>query len=120
MTLSSNVCKISYSEVSKQSFQFFNLKLVPWLPILKKIVFKLAIMVSGLCPSYLAEDCILLSPTRGQQNLRSDCILELLVPGTQTVTFGPLAFAVAGPWVWNSLPLALREPTHLFNCSQRD
>ena len=31
--------------------------------------------------------------------------LELLVPRTRTVIFGPRAFAVAGPGVWNSLPL---------------
>ena len=89
-----------------------------WLPIRQRIVFKLAIMVykcqHGLCPSYLAEDCVLLSATRGRQHLRSAGRLELLVPRTRTVTFGPRAFAVAGPGVWNSLPLALREPTLSF------
>ena len=44
-----------------------------WLPIRKKIVFKLPTMnykcQHGLCPSYLAEDCILLSATRGRQHL---------------------------------------------------
>ena len=51
----------------------------------------------GLCPSYLAEDSILLSATHGRQHLRLAGRLELLVPGTQTVTFGPRAFTVAGP-----------------------
>ena len=37
----------------------------------------------GLCPSYLAEDCILLSATRGRQHLRSAGRLELLVPRTE-------------------------------------
>ena len=41
-----------------------------WLPIRQRIVFKLATMVykcqHGLCPSYLAENCILLSATRGR------------------------------------------------------
>ena len=64
-----------------------------WLPICQRIVFKLATMVykcqHGLCPSYLAEDCILLSATRGRQHLRSAGRLELLVPRTRTVTFGP-------------------------------
>ena len=68
------------------------------LPIRQRIVFKLATMVykcqHGLCPSYLAEDCILLSATR--QNLRLAGRLELLVPRTWTVTFGPPSFAVAG------------------------
>ena len=40
-----------------------------WLPIRQRMVFTLATMVykcqHGLCPSYLAEDCILLSATRG-------------------------------------------------------
>ena len=91
--------------------------------IRQRIVFKLATMVykcqHGLCPSYLAEDCILLSATRGRQHLRSAGRLELLVPRTRTVTFGPRAFAVAGPGVWNSLPPALREPTLSFNCFRR-
>ena len=73
----------------------------------------------GLCPSYLAEDCILLSATRGWQHLRSADRLELLVPRTRTVAFGPRAFTVAGPGVWNSLPPALREPTLSFNCFRR-
>ena len=94
-----------------------------WLPIRQRIIFKLAIMVykcqHGLCPSYLAEDCILLSATRGRQHLRSAGRLELLVPRTRTVTFGPRAFTVAGPGVWNSLPPALREPTLSFNCFRR-
>ena len=89
-----------------------------WLPIRQRIVFKLATMVykcqHGLCPSYLAEDCILLSATRGRQHLRSAGRLELLVPRTRTVTFGPRAFTVAGPGAWNSLPPALREPTLCF------
>ena len=57
--------------------------------------------------------------TRGRQHLRSAGRLELLVPRTRIVTFGPRAFAVAGPGVWNSLPPALREPTLSFNCFRR-
>ena len=72
-----------------------------WLPIRQRIIFKLATMVykcqHGLCPSYLEEDCILLSATRGRQHLRSAGRLELLVPRTRTVTFGPRAFMVTGP-----------------------
>ena len=94
-----------------------------WLPIRQRIVLKLATMAykcqHGLCSSYLAEGCILLSATRGRQHLRSAGRLELLVPRTRTVTFGPRAFTVAGPGVWNSLPPALREPTLSFNCFRR-
>ena len=94
-----------------------------WFPIRQRIVFKLATMVykcqHGLCPSYLAEDCILVSATRVRQHLRSAGRLELLVPRTRTVTFGPRPFAVAGPGVWNSLPPALREQTLSFNCFRR-
>ena len=94
-----------------------------WVPIRQRIVFKLATMVykcqHGLCPSYLAEDCILLSATRGRLHMRSAGRLELLVPRTRTVTFGSRAFTVAGPGVWNSRPSALREPTLSFNCFRR-
>ena len=94
-----------------------------WLPIHQRIVFKLETMVykcrHGLCPSYLAEDCILLSANRSRQHLRSAGRLELLIPRTRTVTFDPRAFAVAGLGVWNSLPPALREPSLSFNCFRR-
>ena len=67
-----------------------------WLPIHQRIVFKLATMVykcqHGLCPSYLAEDCILLSATRGRQHLRSAGRLELLVPRTRTCDIWPAGF----------------------------
>ena len=51
-----------------------------WLPIPQRIVYKLDTMVykcqQGLCLSYLAEDFILLSATRGRQHLRSAGRLE--------------------------------------------
>ena len=51
----------------------------------------------GLCPSYLAEDCILLSATRGRQHLRSAGRLELLVPRTRTVDIWPMGFRGGRP-----------------------
>ena len=63
--------------------------------------------VSTVCvlPSAQRTTYLLMSATRGRQHLRSAGRLELLVPRPRTVTFGPRAFAVAGPGVWNSLPL---------------
>jgi len=36
--------------------------------------------------------------------------LQLIVPRVRRSTFGALAFAIAGPTVWNSLPDSLRDP----------
>ena len=61
-----------------------------WLPICRRIVFKLAVATMvykcqhALCPAYFAEDCILLSSNGGR--LRSAGRLKLHVPRTRTVT----------------------------------
>ena len=34
----------------------------------------------------------------------------------QLITFGPQAFVVAGPEVWDAPPLSLRDPTLSFDC----
>ena len=81
-----------------------------WLPIASRIKFKIALIVykalNGYSPSYIT-DLLHIKPP-GRYAMRSDDQHLLLVPRTKCKTFGDRAFAVAGPRVWNSLPLAVR------------
>ena len=99
-----------------------------WLPVRQRIRFKTAVLVfkclHGLAPEYLSEYCKL---TTGRTHLRSANACLLSVPHTQT-TYGDRSFAVGGPVLWNSLPVALQSSditeetfrrhlkTFLFNC----
>ena len=84
-----------------------------WLPVRKGIRFKVALLVfkclHRLAPPYLSDFCKPVAGFAGRQHLRSADNLTLLVPRTRSV-FGSRSFAVAGPIVWNSLPVDLRSP----------
>ena len=85
-----------------------------WLPVKQRVVFKLAIIVfkslRGETPSYLADDCQLVANS-GRRHLRSADANALSVPRTTGNTrLGDRSFSVAGPKVWNSLPVTLRQP----------
>ena len=90
------------------------LRSLHWLPIHQRIDFKIATLVykclHGLAPPYLADDCVLVSSLSNRRQLRSASSQRLLVPRTQTVTYGPRAFQVSGPTVWNRLPANLHDP----------
>jgi len=77
----------------------------------KRVLFKIAVLVyqclNGLAPSYLADDCQLVSDVRPRQ-LRSSDSVTCAVRRTRT-TYSDRCFAVAGPRVWNSLPTELRQ-----------
>ena len=81
----------------------------------QRVRFKLALIVfkclHGLAPSYLTDDCVLVSSVAGRRPLRSADTRTLYVPRTRTA-IGASNFAVAGPRVWNSLPPELR----MLNC----
>ena len=64
-----------------------------------------------VAPSYLTDDCVLVSCVAGRRPLRSVDTRTLYVPRTRTA-IGARNFAVAGPRVWNSLPPELR----MLNC----
>ena len=59
-------------------------------------------------PVYLADDFRLAG--RGRPGSRSAVSMMLDIPRT-TTSLGDRAFAVAGQRVWNSLPLAIRDPS---------
>ena len=79
-----------------------------WLPIGKRIQFKIALIVRhciiGAAPEYLTELCRPVSSSSGRQSLRSASRGDLIVPRFRLRRSGFRAFAVSGPHVWNSLP----------------
>ena len=80
-----------------------------WLPVAQRIKFKVLLLVfkcqHGLAPSYLSEFII---PYQQARTLRSSSQHLLQVPFTRKGFFGDRAFGVAGPRLWNELPLELR------------
>ena len=86
-----------------------------WLSVQQLVLFKIAVLVyqrlNGMAPSYLADDCQLVSDVHSRR-LRSSDSVTCAVRRTRT-TYGDRCFAVAGPRVWNSLPTELRQSDSL-------
>jgi len=84
-----------------------------WLPVLRRIDFKLALLVykslRGLTLSYLSDDCRLVSSDKFRRHLRSADVDTFFAPSTET-HLGDRRFSAAGPRLWNSLPSDLRQP----------
>ena len=82
-----------------------------WLPIRKRITYKVAMLVykclHGLASSYLSDFCRPVSTVSGRQHLRTAAAGVLFVPRTKT-SVGSRSFSVSGPVTWNSLPTELR------------
>ena len=93
------------SRVRKQGHISPTLKALHWLPLEKRIIFKILLMtfktLNGLAPSYLTTLITCYHPTR---KLRSSSRSTLQVPCVKTSTYGDRAFSSAAPKLWNSLP----------------
>ena len=80
-----------------------------WLPVAYRIRFKLLTLMHAAIhantPRYLADRVSAYNPSR---SLRSADLSLLVVPRVNSERFGRRAFSVAGPSLWNSLPLVLR------------
>ena len=92
------------------------LKELHWLPVQARIDYKLSVLCFGALnkslPSYF--NC-LVAPHVPARVLRSNDNVTLTVPRTKTKTFGDRAFTAAGPAVWNSLPLELKNQTSILD-----
>ena len=78
-----------------------------------QVQYKLAVTVHrclhNKAPKYLTDCCVAVLDIAGGQRLRSAHRLQLDVPCYRQTTLGRRAFSVAGPTVWNSLPVELRD-----------
>ena len=81
-----------------------------WLPVRYRIEFKLLVLmyqaVHHLGPAYLTSLVTPYAPTR---SLRSAAHRSLTIPRYNLQRYGRRAFSVAGPSLWNNLPLTIRE-----------
>ena len=86
-----------------------------WLPVHKRIVYKLRLVVFKCqheqAPTYLSSLCSPLSAVTTRRQLRPAAQGDLDYPRTRTVTYGSRAFAVSGPTCWNLLPSSLKPPS---------
>ena len=82
------------------------------LPVWQRVNYKIATLVhrslSGQVPSYLADDCRLVTDA-GVRRLRSADTRTLVIGRTQS-SFGDRTFSAAAPRPWNSLLSDIRQP----------
>ena len=80
-----------------------------WLPIHKRIVFKLLLLtykaLNGQAPSYILDMLTKYKPSR---NLRSGTKYLLTVPRSNTKSYGDRSFQVAAAELFNKLPMELK------------
>ena len=81
-----------------------------WLPVQSRIQFKTLLLVfkalHGLASSYIAD---IIHPHVAPRSLRSSSQGLLHVPRSRLKQKGDRAFSVAGPQMWNQLPLDIRN-----------
>ena len=85
------------------------LRQLHWLPISKRITFKVLLLVykslNDMGPVYLRDLLVYYKPKR--EGLRHDP-MSLEVPGTELVTYGDRTFRVVAVKAWNQLPKNIR------------
>jgi len=84
-----------------------------WLSVRRRVDFKIAVLVcqclTGQAPGYLAEDCqCQLVADVSARRLRSADTATCVTHRTSNI-FGDRCFGAAGPQLWNSLPINLRQ-----------
>ena len=89
------------------------LRKLHWLPVCKRILFKMLLLVykslNGLAPEYIND---LLKPYIPTRTLRSSKLGLLRVPQAASRTcsaYGDRAFSIAAPREWNKLPESIRK-----------
>ena len=84
-----------------------------WLPVDRRIEFKTCALVykclHGVAPEYLSELMVTVAMDVGRRHLRSAAHGDLIIPASRTKTFGPRAFAIAGPQGWNNVAMDLHD-----------
>jgi hypothetical protein len=83
-----------------------------WLDVSSRIQFKLCVLarrcLHGSAPNYLRRFITPISTLSSRAHLRSFASGDIVVPRFACSTFGPRAFAVSAPRVWNTLPSSLK------------
>ena len=89
------------------------LKPLHWLPLEWRIQFKLATLTfKALHTGHLPYLTDLLQHHQSTRSLRSSSSHQLFIP-RHNLSFGSRAFRFSAPWIWNKLPLRIRETQSL-------
>ena len=84
-----------------------------WLPMKQRITYKIAVFVlgclRGAAPRYLVDMLTPMSSFPRHQRLRTSAHHDLFLKDTSHLA--TRSFRQAGPAVWNSLPIAFRDPS---------
>ena len=90
------------------------LKSLPWLPVESRIAFKTLVLTfkarERISPKYLQDLITDYVPTRSLRSA-SKCLLK--DPNYNLESYGKRAFSVAGPLLWNCLPMDIRSQKSL-------
>ena len=84
-----------------------------WLPVKQRIEFRTSLLVRnclvGSAPDYLRELCVPVATNEYRRKTRASDRGDLIVPRVRTERFGRRGFSVAGPYLWNTLPVDVRR-----------
>ena len=101
---------------SKRSHVTQLLKIVHFLPVKQRILFKISLMVykciNNIAPSYLQELIHLQNPKANYLRLDNDFFI-LETPPTPALVSTERAFSHTAPKVWNVLPYSVRSSENL-------
>ena len=85
-----------------------------WLPVCFRIMFKILLMVykclHDMAPPYLAN---VIKPRKTSRSLRFTTMEYLEEQRSRLVIYGDRSFSVAGPKLWNNLPLQIRKSSSI-------
>ena len=88
------------------------LKRLHWLPVTKRLEFKIACLVykviHGVAPAYLGELLEIQSSTRTLRSTTSG-VVNLQQPIGKTKYYGDRSFTIYAPRLWNRLPTTVRS-----------
>jgi len=111
--------RTSTSGLSRRDHVRPALKELHWLPVVYRIQFKVALVMFTIhtrrCPDYLGDSVQACNSDPARTRLRSASTSDYTVVTRTRTRLGDRAFSVAGPVVWNSLPVpaAVREADSL-------
>lgn len=85
-----------------------------WLPVQARADFKILLLtykaLHGLAPSYLSELLTPYIPPRPLRTLNSHLVV---IPSVNKKSIGCRAFSYRAPYLWNRLPLNIKESTSI-------
>ena len=91
------------------------LRKLHWLPVKQRAMFKICVLcfkcLNNMAPSYLQNSIHLYKPRRSLRSSNDN--LTLVTPVKSYKLYGERSFSYQGPYLWNQLPLEIRQAKSL-------